>query len=70
MIGMQCPGTAYDRPMVRSLPATLPSEVRVDRAARRAAGVVKWTRYDADALPAWVAEHDFGQPPAVRERLR
>ena len=70
MIGMQCPGTAYDRPMVRSLPATLPSEVRVDRAARRAAGVVKWTRYDADVLPAWVAEHDFGQPPAVRERLR
>ncbi|MCH2412857.1 MAG: aminotransferase class I/II-fold pyridoxal phosphate-dependent enzyme [Acidimicrobiales bacterium] len=49
---------------------SLPSQVHVDRSARRAAGVVKWTKYDADVIPAWVAEHDLGQPPAVHERLR
>jgi cystathionine beta-lyase len=51
-------------------PASLPSDQIVDRAARRAAGVVKWTKYDSDVVPAWVAEHDLGQPPAVHERLR
>ena len=49
---------------------SLPSQVHVDRSARRAAGVVKWTKYDADVIPAWVAEHDLGQPPTVHERLR
>lgn len=47
----------------------MPSQRPVNRGARRAADLVKWSRYDADVLPAWVAEHDFGQPPAVAERL-
>ena len=30
---------------------------------------VKWTRYDADALPMWVAEMDVLLAPAIRETL-
>ena len=52
------------------MPGALSSQHHVDRVARRGAGLAKWTKYGADVLPAWVAEHDLGQPPAVRERLR
>jgi len=37
----------------------------VDPAARRAAGGVKWNRYDADVIPAWVAETDFSPLPEI-----
>jgi len=37
----------------------------VNPAARRAAGGAKWTRYDADVIPAWVAETDFAPLPEI-----
>ena len=42
----------------------------VDADDRRSSGVIKWNRYPDRVVPAWVAEHDFGPPPAVVERLR
>ena len=30
----------------------------------------KWSRYGPDALPAWVAEHDFRPPPAVTDAMQ
>lgn len=42
----------------------------VDADDRRSSGVIKWNRYPDRVIPAWVAEHDFGPPPAVVERLR
>ncbi len=42
----------------------------VDPVDRRASGVIKWNRYPDRVIPAWIAEHDFGPPPAVVERLR
>lgn len=38
-------------------------------AALRALGGLKWTGYDPDVLPAWVAEMDFGLAPAIAEAL-
>ena len=38
-----------------------------DLRARRSA---KWTWYEPDVLPAWVAEMDFPLAPAIRETLR
>lgn len=35
----------------------------------RARTSVKWTRYDADALPMWVAEMDVRLAPAIQETL-
>ncbi len=35
----------------------------------RRLGGLKWTYYDEDVLPAWVAEMDFGLAPAVSEAL-
>lgn len=35
----------------------------------RRIGGLKWTYYDEDVLPAWVAEMDFGLAPAVSEAL-
>lgn len=32
-------------------------------------GGLKWTRYDNDVLPAWVAEMDFGLAPSVSDAL-
>ena len=29
----------------------------------------KWSKYGAEALPAWVAEHDFRPPPAVTDAM-
>ncbi len=37
--------------------------------ALRALGGLKWTGYDADVLPAWVAEMDFGLAPPIAEAL-
>ena len=34
------------------------------------AGLRKWDKYGPDFIPAWIAEHDLGSPPAVYERLR
>jgi cystathionine beta-lyase len=42
----------------------------VDPQERRSSGVDKWNRYPDRVIPAWVAEHDLGPPPAVVERLR
>ena len=33
------------------------------------AGLRKWDKYGSGVIPAWIAEHDFGSPPAVHERL-
>ncbi len=30
----------------------------------------KWSKYGAEALPAWVAEHDFRPPPAVTDAMQ
>lgn len=30
---------------------------------------LKWTRYDDDVLPLWVAESDFGTCPPLKEAL-
>lgn len=35
----------------------------------RAAGSLKWTFYEPDVLPAWVAEMDFGLAPPIAEAL-
>ncbi len=43
---------------------------KVDPAARREAGVSKWTRYPAEVLPAWVAETDFAPLPEIVEAVR
>ena len=43
---------------------------RVDQAAKRAGGNLKWGIDPPDALPAWIAEHDLGPPPVVLEALR
>ena len=32
-------------------------------------GLRKWNKYGSNFIPAWIAEHDFGPPPAVNERL-
>jgi cysteine-S-conjugate beta-lyase len=44
-------------------------ESRSERSLRERASL-KWSRYDPDVLPAWVAEMDFGTAPAVVEALR
>ncbi|HCV35544.1 MAG: aminotransferase class I/II-fold pyridoxal phosphate-dependent enzyme [Acidimicrobiales bacterium] len=41
----------------------------VDPLERRDSGVLKWNRYPDGVIPAWVAEHDLGPPPAVVTRL-
>ncbi|HIM85223.1 MAG TPA: aminotransferase class I/II-fold pyridoxal phosphate-dependent enzyme [Acidimicrobiia bacterium] len=53
------------RPDIHPLPVD-----HVDTAARRRIGGLKWHLNGGDMLPAWVAEHDLGAPPAVAERLR
>ena len=42
----------------------------VDESARRAGGNLKWGIDPPGVLPAWIAEHDLGPPPAVRDALR
>jgi len=41
----------------------------VDEARLRAGNSAKWAGVEPDVLPAWVAEMDFGVPPAVRAAL-
>ena len=43
---------------------------RVDQAAKRAGGNLKWGIDPPEVLPAWIAEHDLGPPPVVRDALR
>jgi cysteine-S-conjugate beta-lyase len=42
---------------------------RVDPARLRSGWGVKWGSLDSDSIGAWVADMDFGIPPAVRERI-
>ena len=42
----------------------------VDEAARRAGSNLKWGLDGPGVLPAWIAEHDLGPPPVVRDALR
>jgi len=37
---------------------------------RRGTNSLKWTRYDKDVLPLWVADMDFPAPEPVRQALR
>ena len=37
---------------------------------RRASGCAKWTRWDADVLPMWVADMDFACAPPILDVLR
>lgn len=41
----------------------------LDEQVLRAGSSAKWAAVDPDVLPAWVAEMDFGVPPAVRAAL-
>ena len=43
---------------------------RVDESAKRAGGNLKWGIDPPGVLPAWIAEHDLGPPPVVRDALR
>ena len=36
---------------------------------RREMGAMKWTMYDADVLPMWVADMDFESPPCIAEAV-
>ncbi|MDE0653565.1 MAG: aminotransferase class I/II-fold pyridoxal phosphate-dependent enzyme [bacterium] len=42
----------------------------VDETAKRAGGNLKWGVDPPGVLPAWIAEHDLGPPPVVRDALR
>ena len=42
----------------------------VDVGQKRGNRNAKWSQYGPDALPAWVAEHDFRPPPAVLGAMR
>ena len=41
-----------------------------DLATLRARGTMKWTVYDEDVLPLWVAETDFDTCPAVKQAIQ
>ena len=41
----------------------------VDAGRKRGNRNAKWSKYGADTLPAWVAEHDFRPPPAVLDAM-
>lgn len=47
-----------------------PSFDEVDKVALRRRGTSKWSRYDADVLPLWVAEMDFATAPVVLAAIR
>ena len=42
----------------------------MDVARKRGSRNAKWSKYGKEALPAWVAEHDFRPPPAVIDAMR
>ncbi len=37
---------------------------------RRETNAIKWTMYDADVLPMWVADADFESPPCIADAIR
>ena len=45
-------------------------DARFDAGLKRGNRNAKWSKYGSDALPAWVAEHDFRPPPAVLDAMR
>ena len=45
------------------------SSIELDISILRARRGVKWHHYDADVLPAWVADMDFGVAPEVRAAI-
>ena len=45
-------------------------DARFDAGLKRGNRNAKWSRYGPDALPAWVAEHDFRPPPAVTDAMQ
>ena len=45
-------------------------DARFDAALKRGNRNAKWSKYGPDALPAWVAEHDFRPPPAVTDAMQ
>ena len=47
-----------------------PFEPIVDVGQKRGNRNAKWSKYAAEALPAWVAEHDFRPPPAVLDAMQ
>lgn len=53
----------------RPAPASAPFDA-IDPVRLRAGTGVKWGATDADVLPSWVADMDFGIPPAVRRAMR
>jgi len=44
-------------------------DLNFDLNSRHNMGLRKWNKYGPNSIPAWIAEHDFGPPPAVNERL-
>ena len=44
-------------------------DLNFDLKQRYELGLRKWDKYGPEFIPAWIAEHDFGSPPAVKERL-
>ncbi len=40
-----------------------------DLKSKYEAGLRKWDKYGPEFIPAWIAEHDFGSPPDVYERI-
>ena len=42
----------------------------IDVGQKRGNRNAKWSRYAAETVPAWVAEHDFRPPPAVTDAMQ
>ena len=42
----------------------------IDVGTKRGNRNAKWTKHGAEALPAWVAEHDFRPPPVVLDAMQ
>ena len=65
-------------PRLASLPVNGPEstewanafESAMDVGHKRGNRNAKWSKHGAEALPAWVAEHDFRPPPAVLDAMR
>ena len=45
-------------------------DARFDAGLKRGNRNAKWSKYAAETLPAWVAEHDFRPPPVVLDAMR
>ena len=65
-------------PRLASLPVSGPESTEwanvfdpaMDVGHKRGNRNAKWCKHGAEALPAWVAEHDFRPPPAVLDAMR